>query len=371
MLDWAARQAGVTLRDVASQISARRFDRIEAGELTPTQAEKFAKLVNVPFGFLFFEEPPAERELPIADLRSTPDAEPLGQEFFAVYDDVVYKQSWYRDYLQSIASEPLTFVGRFASGRADVTAATVARDIERTLGLTRTALRSLRGSEDLYAFLAERVEANGILVFKNGVVGNNTRRHLPVSQFRGFAIVDEYAPAVFVNGADAKAAWAFTLLHEVAHIWVGSSAVSDVAVGAGDRTEVLCNAVAAELLVPAAEFVREWNEAGNYEPLIKIDVLRRHFKVSGLVVARRALDRGFIDRAVYRAVYDAAKKEGADSSGGNFYATLGARNGKRFARTVADLAHAGEISLRLAGRLLNTTPSNVLNYHDRTRALPA
>lgn len=371
MLDWAARQAGASLRDVASQISTRRFERIEAGELTPAQAEKFAKLVNVPFGFLFFEEPPAARELPIADLRSTQDADPLGQEFYAVYDDVVYKQSWYRDYLQSIASEPLPFVGKFSNNLANLSPAVVSRDIERVLGITRSAMSTLKSADDLYAFIAERAEANGVLVFKNGVVGNNTRRQLPVSQFRGFAIVDEYAPAVFVNGADAKAAWAFTLLHEIAHIWVGASAVSDVAIGSNDRTEVLCNAIAAEALVPVAEFVRAWDEAGNYDSLVKIDTLRRRFKVSGLVIARRALDRGVIDRAVYRSVYEAARKQGADSSGGNFYATLGARNGKRFSRTVADLAHAGDISLRLASRLLNTTPSNVLNYHDRTRALPA
>jgi Zn-dependent peptidase ImmA (M78 family) len=369
VLEWAARQAGATLREVASKVSARRYERIEQGHLTPTQAEKFAQIVNVPFGYLFFDAPPTERPVPIADLRNVQHKESLGQEFFATYDDVIYKQGWFTDYLSSIGAQPLPFVGKFRGTRDQVSR--IAADMVRELKLARDMRRAVKGPEELYTLIAEHVEATGILVFKNGVVGNNTHRSLPVAQFRGFAIVDPLAPAVFVNGADAKAAWAFTLLHEVAHIWIGESSVSDALPSPSAIIEVVCNAAAAEVLVPLVEFLKLWDEQRTLPDLDLISVLRREFKVSGLVIARRALDQGLISAELYKEVYAAARKEGSDTSGGDFYRTLGARNGKRFARTVVELAHAGSISLRQAGRLLNTTPSKVLNYRDRIRALPA
>uniref|UniRef100_UPI0035B26F88 ImmA/IrrE family metallo-endopeptidase n=1 Tax=Hylemonella sp. TaxID=2066020 RepID=UPI0035B26F88 len=369
VLEWAAGQAGATLHEVASKVSARRYELIEQGQLTPTQAEKFARIVNVPFGYLFFTEPPVQRPLPIADLRTVQDREPLGQEFFETYDDIVYKQEWFVDYLTRVGAEPLPFVGSFEGTREQIPA--IAADMRQKLGLTSEILRAAKNKDELFSLIAERVEAAGILVFKNGVVGNNTRRGLPVAQFRGFAIVDPLAPAVFVNGADAKAAWVFTLLHEVAHIWIGESGVSDAAPGSSAITEVVCNAVAAEILVPLGEFIPRWSALESLPVPARIEALRRDFKVSGLVIARRALDQGLISLELYREIYAAARKAGTESSGGDFYRTLGARNGKRFARTVADLAYAGDIGLRQAGRLLNTTPSNVLNYRDRIRALPA
>ena len=339
------------------------------GKLTPTQAEKFAQLVNIPFGYLFFDAPPEARPMPIADFRSVQDREPLGQEFFDVYDDVIYKQSWFSDHMQGIAASPVPFVGRFSGKTAS--ALELAKDMKATLKLSSDAMRATKNTDDLYALVVKKAEEAGALVFKNGVVGNNTRRGLPVSQFRGFAIIDKFAPAVFVNGADAKAAWVFTLLHELAHVWLGKSGVSDATPKPNDPTEVLCNAAAAEVLVPADQFLRAWNEQSNVEGIVRVDILRRHFKVSALVIARRALDRGLITPDLYNSIYAAARKEGSGSSGGDFYATLGARNGKRFAETVSTLAQAGDLGLRQAGRLLNTTPSNVLNYFDRRHAIPA
>jgi len=370
VLDWAARQAGATLDDVAHKVSAKSAEKIQAGVLTPAQAERFAELTRVPFGYLFAHTPPPTRESLLADFRTTTESAPLGQDFYAIYDDVVYKQEWYRDYLQSIEASPLPFVGKFRDSNAGNEE--VANDVRTTLRLSLHELRTQPSADASYSLFAERAEAAGILVFKNGVVGNNTHRPLSVSEFRGFAIADDIAPAVFINGADAKSAWLFTLAHELAHLWIGDSAISDASPKSANHAEIRCNAIAAEILVPAAEFLARWESLTNTPDASRIQQLRRQLKVSALVVARRALDFDFISYDAYSQIYLQTRvADKASGSGGDFYATMGSRNGKRFSKTVAALAMAGELGLRHASRLLNTTPTNVANYHERNQAIPS
>lgn len=362
VLDWAARQVGASLGDVARKISVRSTEKIVSGLLTPAQAEKFSRLTNTPFGYLFLSSPPQERNLPIVDFRSLHDSDPVGNDFYAVYDDVRYKQDWFKEYLNSVGAAPRGFVGRFAHGV--VSATKVAEDMRFELGLDVQAMRLTRNADELYGLIASAAERAGILVFKNGVVGNNTHRPLSVSQFRGFAIADALAPAIFVNGADAKAAWLFTLAHELAHIWFGDSGVSDTNPQSSHRNEAKCNAVAAEFLVPRKDFTALWESMTARSLEEKLVETKRAFKVSNVVSARLALELGFISASAYRSVYQSSRAA-SQESGGDFYRTLGSRNGKLFSERVATLAVSGKISLREAGRLLNTSPSKVVNYYER------
>ncbi len=148
----------------------------------------------------------------------------------------------------------------------------------------------------------------GILVFVNGIVGNNTHLKLDVDEFRGFVLIDNFAPLVFVNGADAKSAQMFTLAHELAHVFVGSSAAFDLRnlESANEPTEQLCNQIAAEILVPENDARYISSNISKKEQIFQI--LARHFKVSELVAARRALDLNLISKPQFFDFYEAYLK---------------------------------------------------------------
>lgn len=116
--------------------------------------------------------------------------------------------------------------------------------------------------EEAQKYLVQVLEDCGIIVVFNGVVENNTSRKIPVEECRGFVLVDEYAPFMFINNSDFKSAQMFTMVHELAHIWTGHSAGFDFRKlqPAADPIEQLCDKVAAEFLVPVKELDRVWND---------------------------------------------------------------------------------------------------------------
>jgi Zn-dependent peptidase ImmA (M78 family) len=202
--------------------------------------------------------------------------------------------------------------------------------------------------EDALKALCEAMEGAGMLVVVNGVVGNNTRRKLDVEEFRGFVLVDEYAPLVFVNGADFKSPQMFTLGHELAHVFFGSSAAFDLhqMQPADHPTEQVCNRVAAEFLVPERQLREYWPSArDDPEPF---QLVARRFKVSQVVAARRASDLELISKQAFLKFYsEYLNKEhraaNTRSGGGDFYLNQNLRVGRRFASAVIRATREGKL----------------------------
>ena len=291
LLQWACERSGIAWEYLAARF--KKLPEWERGETQPTlkQVEAFARAVHVPVGYLFLTEPP-EEPVPIPDFRTF-----AGQAVTRPSPnllDMIYtcqeRQSWYRDFVQIARAPKLAFVG---SATVETPPETVAAEMRETLGFDLAARRNCPTWTDALRLFIQQAEEIGVLVMVSGVVMSNNRRRLDPAEFRGFALSDSLAPLIFVNGADTKAAQMFTLAHELAHLWLGASALSNIGTAPQPgfrREEVWCNAVAAELLVPLAAL--HMDELRNDD----LPKLARTFKVSTLVILRRLLDAGKIDR---------------------------------------------------------------------------
>lgn len=341
----------------------------EDGDTFPSfaQAKKLAKKFRVPFGYLFLEEMP-DMTPDIPDLRTVGDRQPdpLSIDFVDTLNLVLRKQNWFRDNALGQQQPPVTIVGRFNS-TDDPT--DVAADIRNEMGLTPN-LRRVRGRGAYLSALVAQAEAVGVLVMRSGIVGNNTRRPLSVGEFRGFALVDQFAPVVFINSKDAKAAQIFTLLHELAHIWVGQSGVSNFNPLEDQHDGVLetfCNKVAVEALVPQREFNDNWMVGRGVAD--NITSLSVRFKVSGIAILRRALELDRISRQAFFAelpnqTYDEPPVQG---TGGDPYNTLPARNSKKLTQTLLRSMQEGGTLYRDAANLLGVKVTTAVSLSQRLR----
>ncbi|SEA08128.1 protein of unknown function [Bowdeniella nasicola] len=359
LLRWAVNRAGWDKATIDRR-APRLQDWID-GKVEPTlkQLEKFARDTHTPFGLLFLQEPPVEK-IPIPDMRTMrsqgierPSADLL---------DTIYlcqdRQDWYREFARESGMRDLDFVGSATTVSSPLL---VAQKLRRALGFEFANRSEFASWSDALRQLIDRIEDLGVLVMVSGIVGSNTHRSLNPEEFRGFALSDPIAPLIFVNGADTKAAQLFTLIHELAHICLGRSALSDASMKAFEGTgdELWCNAVAAEFLVPARTLRSEFKGRVAAEEL---DRLARMFRASTLVVLKRLFDAGFLEWDAFSEIYDQERLrvvgmlagQNNGSGGGNFYYTQPLRLSRQFARSVIASARSGSTAYRDAYSLLGT-----------------
>ena len=348
MLLWAIDRAGLNLPDFSKSLPVEKW---LSGKRSPTQKqlEKFSKKVRVPYGFLFLDSPPRE-EIPISFFRSNASGQTsISINVLDTIQSMQRRQNWLREYLTRQDTDPLEFVGSYSSGDQ---VRDIVSSVRSTLKLDETWASKESNWQDTLNKLVECIETTGIMTVFNGVVGNNTSRKIEVDECRGFVLVDEYAPLIFVNNSDAKSAQLFTIAHELAHIWLGESAGFDFEqmLPADDPIEKLCDQVAAEFLVPKTILLKQAEQDSSLEHL------KKFFKVSNIVIARRLLDTGFYTRSQFLEFYNdyrAKVKERGEkkSDGGNFYATNRRRVSPLFARYVYSAVRSGDLLYRDAYRL--------------------
>jgi Zn-dependent peptidase ImmA (M78 family) len=350
VLRWARERSRLEPEELARRIPVK-VERVEewerTGRISLAQIDKLANKTHTPEGFLFLSSPPDDR-LEIPDLRTVGDqgVQPSPDLLDTVHA-MQRRQAWMRDDLIEQGVEPLTFVGSVAS---DESSQAVAGSMREVIGLGAGWANEAATWVDALRLLQLSIDDAGILTVSNGVVGNNTHRPLDPDEFRGFSIVDEYAPLIFVNAADYKSAQMFTLAHELAHVWLDASGVSnpDLRDLDADRPAIerRCNVIAAEFLIPAGELRDAWASlAARVDPYQEI---ARRFKTSRIVAARRLLDSELISRTEFFAFWDDYQDDErrtatTGSDGGHFWNTQGVRLGRRFSAAVVHAVQEGRL----------------------------
>ena len=254
ILRWARETAGLTLQEAAKALDITRPERLEALEagaehpsrpLLLRMAREYRRSL-----LTFYLANPPKRGDRGQDFRTLPADRSIehDSDLDALVRDLKGRQSVVRSALEEEdEATPLRFIG---SRRMSETAVAVVRDIQGVLGIDVAVYRAKKSYEDAFAYVRERAEAAGIFVL---LIGNLGTHHtaIPVEMFRGFAIADRIAPFVVINDQDARPAWTFTLLHEIAHLFLGATGISGSR--AEKEIERFCNDVAGEFLLPVRE----------------------------------------------------------------------------------------------------------------------
>ena len=315
------------------QVTPDALDQLNAwktGEKQPTlkQLEAMSRKTRIPFGYFLLQTPPDE-DIALAEYRTigSKRRQKPSRELIDILDQMTAIQDWMRNELRREQSDALPFVGCCSLHDS---ATEIVQRIRDALALKTNWYREGKNAEDNFNHLRNTLAQYGLLIFTGGKVGANTHRPLDVNEFRAFTLVDAYAPLIFINTTDTANGRLFSLLHETAHVWLGKNSLFNNSEWSDEHVSLLeqkCNAVAAELLVPAADFSEIWESSIPVEDMI--EGAARHFRCSEAVILRRAYEMKRIPRDVYARMlalqkerWEHAKAQKKKSSGGDFYNTL-------------------------------------------------
>lgn len=379
ILKWARESAGLSLEDAASKVAINAArgqsgaDRLHAletdeGEVSRPVLLKMAKVYRRPLLSFYLSEPPARGDRG-EDFRTLPDRHTGGEPLIdALVRDVRSRQAVVRALLvDEEDAEPLPVIGSMS--RKDGVGPVLA-SMRQALDLDLAEFRAQGSAEAGFALLRSRVEAAGIYVLLIGNLGSH-HSAIDVGAFRGLALADTIAPFVVINDQDARTAWSFTLLHEVAHLWIGATGVSGGHVEGA--TEQFCNDIASTFLLPPRELdqLDITRGTGQAEVSRLITAFAAERLVSRSLVAYRLFRSESITEATWRALTDAFKAEWLQNraaqrerargqeGGPNYYIVRRHRLGAALLSFVARNLSEGVLTPTRASKLLGVKPRSV------------
>lgn len=272
-LKWARNAAKLSISEAADKLgltssskstSVEKLQSIESGDRSPTQTQlsKMAKIYRVPVVAFYLDSKPRKSNFG-EDYRTVPQksGNPVANAHLAILLSIVKaRQSLTRDLLEDEDTEPLQFV---ASASTKMGVERIANEIVQTIGFNLEEYRRRPNQpEHAFKYLRSRIQSIGIFVLLISDLGHPQTTTIPVSVFRGFALADDIAPYIVINRKDDKRAQSFTALHEVAHLWLGTSGISGMFDEANSNLEQFCNRIAGNILLPRHE-LSELSTLGN------------------------------------------------------------------------------------------------------------
>lgn len=367
VLKWARESAKMNLEEAASKVNktAEQLSAWEEGEEFPTikQAEKLAKSYKRPFALFFLPDIPNDFQ-PLQDFRKS-DSKELTTSSIFIIREIQQKQNWLSEVMEESGEPELPFIGKYSLSNSPIE---VAQDIINTLGSSR----NFNGHGSLVKHWVDRIEANGIFVSRTSFI--HSRLLLDKEELQGFAIADSFAPFVFVNSQDWDAPQLFTLIHELAHLWIAETGISnDIEINSKNSNPIerFCNEVTANVLMPV-----ELVKSIDYQVFKNSKSVYRTAKVLGvssLAFIVRALRLSIISLEHYQRLKSQVQKDFEEflireedkkqkakqkEGGPNPYLLRVNKNSRLFTQYVLDAFRGGNIEPTQASALLNTSINN-------------
>lgn len=366
---WARESAKLSLESAAAKVDVdvSKLIEWETGDSLPTirQAEILAKAYRRPFALMFLPDIPADFQ-PLQDFRRKNSKE-LGTAAVFIIRDTQQKQSWIKALYEENNYNRLEFVGKFSRRHSP---AQVAKDILRVLEIEPSNYETDNPIKEWIS----KAERKGIFISRTSFV--HSKLTLDSDEMQGFVIADDMAPFVFINSDDWNASQLFTLVHELAHIWIAESGISnDIQLEIKNRNkshpvELFCNEVAGHALMP--DEVMKNMTLSIFASAEKIFGAARKLGVSSLSLLVRALQMEIISTDKYyklKKEVDArfeefvqkekSKKDLQQKKGGpDYYLLLVNKNGQLFTQVVMDAYYGGMIMPTEASNLLSTQVKN-------------
>jgi len=368
---WARESARMSLDEAASKVSINsdKLNDWEEGVSQPTikQAESLAKVYRRPFAIFFLPDIPKDFQ-PLQDFRRK-TAKKLGTASTFIIREIQQKQAWISELYTDNEEEILQFVGKFSLKSNPVS---VAKDILSTLKIDPSNYTTDNPIKEWIT----KAEMNGIFISRTSFI--HTRLKLDSEELQGFAISDNHAPFVFINSDDWAAPQLFTLVHELAHIWIAVSGISneiEPELKHKDNlnpVELFCNEVAANTLLPFE--VMQKVEGSTFNSSKKVFDFSKKLGVSSFAFLYRAYSLGLISLNKYRELKKdadadfqtflmkqeekAIKAKEKKKGGPDYFMLLVNKNSHLFTKVVMDAFRGGHILPTQASNLLNTQVNN-------------
>lgn len=378
ILTWARDTAGLSLdeaalalgfKDARDRTAAERLQALEDGKEEPSRSVllNMARAYHRSLLVFYLSEPPRTGDRG-QDFRRAPGVKPPEYDptLDALIRDIRGRQGIVKDLIEQVEPRRVDYI---ASVTMDVPAAELARRMTDRLDFLLTEFRQQATVQAAFSYLREKVEASGAFVLLLGNLGSY-HTNIPSGVFRGYAIADPVAPFIVVNDQDAPVAWAFTMLHELTHLWLGATGVS------GDSTdtqlESYCNSVAGEMLLPESEMseLRFLHSALLPETIEAVARFASRRKISRAMVAYKLLRTNVITRARWRELdkhyadeWNAAQAQPAtkdkNEGGPSYYVVKRHRLGHALLDLVKNSLAEGFLTHTKAGQILGVKPRNV------------
>lgn len=382
ILIWARESAGLSVPEAARKLKLgskktsgeQILQDYESGKRAPT-SKKLAEIANQykrPITMFYLNKPPSRGETG-EDFRETNNSQleefrgPVG----ALIRDVFVRQSIIKSALiDAEDDEIIDFVGQGGSFPSIDAAKS---QISEFLSLDIDEFRKKRNAHDAFSYLRESVEKKRFYVLLIGDLGSHHSR-IPADVFRGFALSDPICPFIVINHNDAKSAWSFTLLHELVHIWVDKSGISDNSTE--NKIEKYCNDVASQILVEDKEIDTLNSEIKSFDgnAFRAIQSFAAKFNVSGSMLAYRLFKRSHISQDAWASLSKEFKdlwikekekdKNKSKTSSGNYYATQKHRAGSALIKIIKRSLYEGVLTETKAGKALGVQSGNVAELVD-------